>query len=90
MGLFTATCMLLCPQMHYNLGQKISATIATGNGLAYATGRLSYAFDLRGPCVSTDTACSSSLVATHLAHKVIPHELCLGVYRQVEARRQHV
>ena len=56
--------------MHYNLGQKISATIATGNGLAYATGRLSYAFDLRGPCVSTDTACSSSLVATHLAHKV--------------------
>ena len=57
--------------MHYNLGQKISATIATGNGLAYATGRLSYAFDLRGPCVSTDTACSSSLVATHLAHKVL-------------------
>ena len=56
--------------MHYNLGQKISATVATGNGLAYATGRLSYAFDLRGPCVSTDTACSSSLVATHLAHKV--------------------
>jgi len=56
--------------MHYNLGQKISATIATGNGLAYATGRLSYAFDLRGPCVSTDTACSSSLVTTHLAHKV--------------------
>ena len=57
-------------QLQYNLGLKISPGIATGNGISYLVGRLSYTFGLTGPCVSTDTACSSSLVATHLAHKV--------------------
>lgn len=42
-----------------------------GNGPPYMVGRLSYAFGLTGPCVSTDTACSSSLVATHLAHRAL-------------------
>ena len=57
-------------QLQYNLGYKISPGIATGNGISYLGGRLSYTFGLTGPCVSTDTACSSSLVAAHLAHKV--------------------
>ena len=60
-------------QLQFNLGLKISPGIATGNGASYLVGRLSYAFGLTGPCVSTDTACSSSLVAAHLAHKVRPH-----------------
>jgi acyl transferase domain-containing protein len=30
-------------------------------------GRISFALDLRGPCLVVDTACSSSLVALHLA-----------------------
>lgn len=29
------------------MGHKITATIATGNGLAYTTGRLSYTFGLQ-------------------------------------------
>lgn len=57
-------------QLQYNLGLKIGPGVATGNGLSYMVGRLSYAFGLTGPSVSTDTACSSSLVAAHLAHKV--------------------
>lgn len=38
----------------------------SGTGCAIP-GRLSFALDLRGPCVAVDTACSSSLTAIHLA-----------------------
>ncbi|KAL6231640.1 hypothetical protein BDW75DRAFT_243734 [Aspergillus navahoensis] len=39
----------------------------TGCGDATACGRISYVFDLRGPCVSLDTGCSGGMVALHLA-----------------------
>ena len=48
-------------------GNPPGAYMVTGNGLAFMTGRVSYALGLVGPCVPTNTACSSSLVALHLA-----------------------
>jgi acyl transferase domain-containing protein len=39
----------------------------TGCGDATACGRISYVFDLRGPCMALDTGCSGGMVALHLA-----------------------
>ncbi len=47
--------------------QRINAYLGTGNAHSSASGRLSYFFGFKGPCVSLDTACSSSLVAVHAA-----------------------
>lgn len=38
-----------------------------GSAMTTLASRISYTFNLLGPCVSMDTACSSSLVATHYA-----------------------
>ena len=46
---------------------QVGPNVSTGNGLDFLAGRLSYAFNLNGPCLATHTACSSSLVSTHLA-----------------------
>jgi len=39
-------------------------------------GRLSYFYDLRGPCLTLDTACSSSLVALDAAIKALRRREC--------------
>lgn len=46
---------------------RINAYSAMGSGMASIANRLSYVFNLKGPCLMLDTYCSSSLVALHLA-----------------------
>ena len=46
---------------------KVGPHDLTGNGYAAAGSRLSFLFDLRGPCVVVDTACSGALVALNSA-----------------------
>ncbi|KFY27180.1 hypothetical protein V493_03667 [Pseudogymnoascus sp. VKM F-4281 (FW-2241)] len=51
----------------YRDPQDLAKYHLTGCGEAITSGRLSHAFDLRGPCFSLDTGCSGSLVGLHLA-----------------------
>ena len=44
---------------------------ATSNSLAVASGRVSFALGLHGPCASFETACSASLVACHHARRAV-------------------
>ncbi|NET17671.1 MULTISPECIES: type I polyketide synthase, partial [unclassified Okeania] len=50
-----------------NRPENISIYDGTGNGLSFASGRLSFILGSQGPSMSIDTVCSSSLVAVHLA-----------------------
>jgi amino acid adenylation domain-containing protein/non-ribosomal peptide synthase protein (TIGR01720 family) len=56
-------------QAHVHSGDPERITAYSGSGVMFSTaaGRLSYFYDLRGPCVTLDTACSSSLVALDAA-----------------------
>eukprot|EP01043_Picozoa_sp_COSAG02_P002100 COSAG02_NODE_47_length_45434_cov_101.776221_8_plen_3424_part_00 len=47
-----------------------------GNERDYASARLSYLLDLRGPSMNVQTACSSSLVAMHLARESLNRGDC--------------
>merc|ERR1712091_363311 len=49
---------------HSPLGRSV---YATANSLSIASGRVSFALGLHGPCASFETACSASLVACHSA-----------------------
>eukprot|EP00889_Picochlorum_renovo_P002066 jgi/Picre1/29096/NNA_004489.t1 len=56
----------------------ITAYTATGNTLSVASGRVSFAFDLKGPTLTVDTACSSSLVSLHAASNSLKLGQCEG------------
>ena len=48
-----------------------SVYAVTGDTTSVASGRLSFALGLQGPCMSVDTACSSALVALHGAWRAV-------------------
>lgn len=52
----------------------IDSHTATSASMTLLASRLSYTFDLKGPCLTLDTACSSSLVALHYACQSIIHK----------------
>jgi acyl transferase domain-containing protein len=65
-------------QAHIHSGDVNRITAHSGSGVMFSTaaGRLSFFYDLRGPCVTTDTACSSSLVSLHLAMQSLRNGEC--------------
>lgn len=44
---------------------------ATGSSTTLISARVSYVFNLHGPCLTLDTACSSALMAIHLGCQAI-------------------
>ncbi|MBD2339092.1 amino acid adenylation domain-containing protein [Calothrix sp. FACHB-156] len=63
-------------RMNADRAENISAHDGTGNGLCFASGRLSYVLGLQGPNLAMDTSCSSSLVAVHLASQSLRAQEC--------------
>ncbi len=79
-GSRTGVYMGLSSNDYLTVGAKtntpIDAYSATGNPHSVAVGRVSYQFDLRGPCLAIDTACSSSLVAIDTAVHGLAENRC--------------
>ncbi|MGD1702709.1 beta-ketoacyl synthase N-terminal-like domain-containing protein [Dapis sp. BLCC M229] len=55
---------------------ELSIYDATGSGLCFGSGRLSFLLGFQGPNIAIDTGCSSSLVAIHLACQSLRFNEC--------------
>ena len=55
----------------YRVPEELDFHALTGGGRYAASGRISWAFDFRGPCVTVDSGCSASLSALHMARRAI-------------------
>lgn len=62
-------------------GATRTAYAATGHSLSIASGRLSYALGMQGPCMAIETACSASLVALQVASQQVRSGLCHCISR---------
>lgn len=74
-------------------GSNFNLHQATGTAPHAASGRLSFAFDARGPSVTVDTACSSALVAVHMARRALLDgecELALAAAARVMLRPEGI
>ena len=54
-----------------------SVYASTASSLSVASGRISFALNLHGPCVSYETACSASLVANHGSMRALQLNECV-------------
>lgn len=50
---------------------ELNAYSATGFSSTIISSRVSYFYNLHGPCMTLDTACSSALIAIHLGCQAI-------------------
>ncbi|KAJ1491969.1 acyl transferase domain-containing protein, partial [Baffinella frigidus] len=77
-GVFIGGFMLDHHTVHSHPENQKMATAQSAAGCTATSlsSRISYTFDLRGPCMTVDTACSSSLVAVDLACKAIANGSC--------------
>ena len=55
-----------------------SVYAATGSSHSVASGRISFALGLHGPCASYDTACSAAVVANHAALRALQLRECVS------------
>jgi acyl transferase domain-containing protein len=56
--------------------EAVTPYTTTGASLAVVANRLSYFYDVQGPCLAIDTACSSSLMAVWLAAQSLDRGEC--------------